>query len=51
MFHVIERELEWRRKNGQREGFEGIKACKPMIAVGATKPLDSQTVLADYFRE
>ena len=51
MFHVIERELEWRRNNGLKEGFETLKACKPIIAVGADGPLDSQSVLADYFRE
>jgi hypothetical protein len=51
MFHVIEREIEWRRAHGLPEGFEALKAWKPMIAVGADQTLDDRTVFADYFRE
>lgn len=51
MFHIIDRELEWRRKNNLPEGFEALKKCKPVLAVGADGPfLTEDTVIADYFR-
>ena len=50
MFHVIEKELEWRRNRGQLEGFDTLKAFKPVIAVGAEHPLEDQLLMADYFR-
>ncbi|PGH05380.1 hypothetical protein AJ80_08348 [Polytolypa hystricis UAMH7299] len=49
MFHIIERELEWRRQRGQTERFEALKAFRPTIAVGADQPLDDEMMLADYF--
>ena len=51
LFHVIERELEWRRTNGRFEGFDSLKAFRPLVAIGAQKPLMDQLVMADYFRE
>jgi hypothetical protein len=51
MFHIIERELQWRRENGKEEGFEALKKFKPIIAVGADQPLADQRMMADYFRE
>jgi hypothetical protein len=50
MFHVIEKEMRWRREMGQPEGFDMVKKSKPIVAVGAEKPLGDQTMLADYFR-
>ncbi len=50
MFHVIEKELEWRRKRGQLEGFETLKRYKPIVAIGAEQPLEDQRMMADYFR-
>ena len=50
MFHVIEKELRWRRKHDLPEGFEALMKGKPIVAVGADKPLGDQTMLADYFR-
>lgn len=50
MFHVIEKEMLWRRKNGLPEGFDAMKNVKPIVAVGADRPLGDQTMLADYFR-
>ncbi|KAK2873926.1 hypothetical protein FQN49_001997, partial [Arthroderma sp. PD_2] len=49
VFHVIEKELAWRREKGIAEGFETLRACKPVVAVGADQPLDSELVLAGYF--
>ncbi len=50
MFHVIEKELEWRWKRGQPEGFETLKRYKPIVAIGAEQPLEDQRMMADYFR-
>jgi hypothetical protein len=50
MFHILERETEWRRQNGRPEGFGAMRARRPVIAVGAEDPLEDQKMLADYFR-
>ncbi|KAF2496149.1 nucleoside hydrolase [Lophium mytilinum] len=49
LFHYVEIEQAWRRENGKPEGFEALKACKPIVAVGAEEPLADQIMLADYF--
>lgn len=51
LFHVLEKELEWRRARGQLEGFDTMKHFKPLVAVGADHPLEDETLMADYFRE
>ena len=51
MFHVIEKELAWRKDNGRPQGFESLRETKPMVAVGADAPLADQMVMADYFRK
>lgn len=50
LFHVIEKELEWRRANGRLEGFGTMHASKPIIAVGADHPLEDEILMADHFR-
>lgn len=50
MFHVIEKEMLWRKSKGLPEGFDAMKNSKPIVAVGADKPLGDQIMLADYFR-
>ena len=50
MLHILEREMAWRKKQGRPEGFDTLRAHKPIIAVGAQEPLDDQKLLADYFR-
>lgn len=50
MFNVIEKELAWRKNQGLPEGFETLRECKPVVAVGAREPLGGQTMMADYFR-
>ena len=50
MFHVIEKEMRWRRENGRPEGFKMMKTCKPIVAVGADEPLDGETMKAAYYR-
>lgn len=34
LFHWIEKEIEWRKANGLPEGFEALRAHKPL---GKTK--------------
>ena len=51
MFHVIDKELQWRLQSGRPQGFESLRKFKPVVAVGAEKPLADQMMMADYFRE
>jgi len=51
LFHVLEKEIEWRRARGQLEGFETMKSSKPLVAVGADHPLEDDILMADYFRK
>ncbi|KAK4999671.1 hypothetical protein LTR66_001356 [Elasticomyces elasticus] len=50
LFYVIEKEMRWRAENGREEGFEALKAFKPLVAVGPAEPLADQMMMADYFR-
>lgn len=50
MFHVIEKEVRWRKDHGLPEGFEMLNRTKPVVAVGAKAPLGKQTMMADYYR-
>ncbi|KAH9243300.1 hypothetical protein K456DRAFT_157919 [Colletotrichum gloeosporioides 23] len=49
LFHVLEKELAWRKENGKPEGFESMRAYKPIVAVGAEHPLEDDELAADYF--
>lgn len=51
MFHVIEKEIKWRREQGLPEGFEALRSCKPIVAVGAEEPLGDPREIAAYFRK
>lgn len=51
MFHIIEQEIHWRKDHGLPEGFEALRATKPIVALGAEAPLSGEKMLADYFRE
>lgn len=50
LIHHAEREIEWRGKLGKNLGFDSLRACQPIIAVGAEQPLADQRMMADYFR-
>ncbi|KAI5209769.1 nucleoside hydrolase [Aureobasidium subglaciale] len=50
LFHHMEREIEWRSKNGKELGFETLRASKPLVAVGAEEPLAEQLMMADFFQ-
>lgn len=51
MMQVIEKEMAWRKANGRPEGFEALKACKPLVALGAEHPLEETDLKFDHFRK
>ncbi|KAL5092440.1 hypothetical protein Trisim1_001693 [Trichoderma cf. simile WF8] len=48
LFHVIEKELEWRKSTGRSEGFEVMKSHKPIVALGADRPLQDEIATAEH---
>jgi hypothetical protein len=50
LFHIIEKEIEWRQARGQLEGFQTMKAFKPIISVGPEHPLEEEELKFDNFR-
>lgn len=50
LFHIINKEQEWRRENNRADGFDVLKSCRPIVAVGAEEPLADQIMMADFFR-
>lgn len=51
LFHVIQKELEWREANGRPLGFEAMRKSKPIVAVGPDHPLEEEELMADFFRK
>jgi inosine-uridine nucleoside N-ribohydrolase len=51
LFHVLEKELAWRKSNGKVESYETIMSNKPIVAVGAEHPLEDDALMADHFRK
>ncbi|KAM5355801.1 hypothetical protein ACJ41O_002447 [Fusarium nematophilum] len=49
LFHVLEKELEWRKSAGKAEGYGAMRAHKPIVAVGPEHPLCDEELMADYF--
>ncbi|KAI9728728.1 MAG: hypothetical protein M1828_002834 [Chrysothrix sp. TS-e1954] len=49
LFHTVEKERAWRRKHGRPIGFPMLDQARPIVAVGAEKPLADQMMMADYF--
>ncbi|KAH7330128.1 Inosine/uridine-preferring nucleoside hydrolase domain-containing protein [Rhexocercosporidium sp. MPI-PUGE-AT-0058] len=49
LFHVLEKEKEWRRARGQLEGFEAMSSSRPIVAIGPEHPLEETILMADYF--
>lgn len=49
MFHVIEKETQWRKDNNRPEGFDALKKSKPIVAVGADEPLGGERMKAAYY--
>jgi len=51
LFHIINKEQQWRKEQGRPEGFDMLKTnAKPIVAVGAEGPLTDQLMMADFFR-
>lgn len=51
LFHVLEKELDWRQSKARVGAYETMRAFKPIIAVGPEHPLDDEALMADHFRE
>jgi hypothetical protein len=51
LFHVLQKELEYRRASGKVENYEALRTYKPIVAVGADHPLQDDILMADHFRE
>lgn len=49
IFHVLEREIEWRKSQGKPEGFEALKAYKPLVAIGPEHALEEEVLKEDGF--
>lgn len=50
LFHVLEKEKEWRKAQGLPLGFTTAETYKPIVAVGASHPLEDELLMADFFR-
>ena len=51
MFHALEKELLWRKEHGIPEGFDTLRKSRPLVAIGAIRPLEDQPLASDFFRE
>ncbi|KAH6962449.1 Inosine/uridine-preferring nucleoside hydrolase domain-containing protein [Ilyonectria sp. MPI-CAGE-AT-0026] len=49
LFHVLEKEMEWRRSKNLPEGFGCLRASKTLIAAGAEHSLLEEELAADFF--
>lgn len=51
MFHHVHEEIRFREGQGLAAGFGALRASKPLVAIGAEKPLADDILMADYFRK
>jgi inosine-uridine nucleoside N-ribohydrolase len=51
IFHVLDKELSWRKAQGKSEGFTALKAYKPIVAIGAEHALEEDILREDGFRK
>lgn len=49
MFHVLDLERRWRIENGLEPGFTALESCRPIVAIGASNPLEGEALEYDYF--
>ncbi|KAK0703741.1 Inosine/uridine-preferring nucleoside hydrolase domain-containing protein [Lasiosphaeria miniovina] len=49
LFHVLEKEMSWRKSAGTSAGYGALHSFKPIVAVGAEHPLEDEELAADYF--
>ena len=51
LFHVLEKEMEWRKSKGLPEKFGNLRNFQPVVAVGAEHALEDEILMADHFRK
>jgi hypothetical protein len=51
IFHVLDKELSWRKAHGKPEGFAALRAYKPIVAIGAEHALEEEDLREDGFRK
>lgn len=51
LFHVLNKELQWRRSAGRPGGYKALEAHKPIVAIGPEHPLEEDDLKADFFRK
>lgn len=49
MFHVLDKEMEWRKATGKPLGYESLRTYKPIVAIGAEHALEEETLREDGF--
>jgi hypothetical protein len=51
LFHVLEKEMEWRESTGRGQSYGALRAFKPIVAIGAEHALEDEILMADHFRK
>ncbi len=51
LFHVLDKEMEWRESQGIPLGFEALRTYRPIVAVGPEHALEDELLMEDGFRE
>lgn len=51
LFHVLDKEMEWRESQGKPLGFEVLRTYKPIVAVGPEHALEEELLMEDGFRK
>lgn len=49
LFHVLEKEMEWRKSTGKSQAYGALNAFKPIVAIGAEHALEDEMLMADHF--
>ncbi|ORY57550.1 inosine-uridine preferring nucleoside hydrolase [Pseudomassariella vexata] len=49
LFHVLDKEIAWRRAQGKPQGFEVLRAFKPIVAIGPEHALEEEILAEDGF--
>ncbi|RYP42791.1 hypothetical protein DL768_010227 [Monosporascus sp. mg162] len=49
MFHVLEKEMEWRESRGKPLGFDVLRNGRPIVAVGPEHALEEELLMEDGF--
>ncbi|KAK7943463.1 Inosine/uridine-preferring nucleoside hydrolase domain-containing protein [Apiospora aurea] len=49
MFHVLDKEMEWRKSQGRPLGFDALRAYKPIVAIGPEHALEEEILMEDGF--